>query len=149
MKLEKEIHQKKFKSERQKAMINILFTAGWLSERIKQHLKPFELSLPQYNVLRILNGQYPNPISTSVIRERMLDKMSDTSRIVSRLCQKGLVARGVCSKDKRLVDVIISEKGQKLIQNIDKHYHELENIMEGVNELESQLLNSLLDKIRT
>src|SRR5688500_12211273 len=100
MGLEKDIHQVKFKSARQKAMLNILFTYGWVLERIKSFLASEDITHQQFNILRILRGSHPEPLSTLQIRERMLDKMSDTSRIVDRLVIKGLVKKVVCSKDK-------------------------------------------------
>src|SRR5688572_14716466 len=114
MGIEKDIHQASFKNAKQKAMVNVLYTYGWLVERIKNILATEDITHQQYNILRILRGSAPQPLSTLQIRERMLDKMSDTSRIVDRLVLKGLVKKTICSKDKRLVDVVIIDKGQKL-----------------------------------
>ena len=91
MGIEKDIHQEKFTSDRQKAMLNIMFTYGWIMERIRDFLASEDITHQQYNILRILRGSHPQPLSTLRIRERMLDKMSDTSRIVDRLIVKGLV----------------------------------------------------------
>src|SRR3712207_9432786 len=113
MSIEKDIRQAKFVSPKQKAMVNILFTYGWIIEKIKNFLSREDITHQQFNILRILRGSHPKPLSTLQIRERMLDKMSDTSRIVDRLVLKGLVKKTICPTDKRLVDVIITEKGQK------------------------------------
>ena len=148
MGIEKDIHQVKFKNARQKAMINLMYTYGWVMEHIKNFLSAKDITHQQYNILRILRGAYPEPLSTLQIRERMLDKMSDTSRIVARLVVKGLVKKVVCAKDKRLVDVTISEKGQKLLKSLDASANQLEETMNNLTEKESELLSSLLDKIR-
>lgn len=148
MQLEKEIHQKQFRNENQKGIVNILFTYSWLITRIKRFLKPYGITPQQFNVLRILKGQYPQPISTSVIRERMLDKMSDVSRMVDRLLDKTLILRTPCSTDKRLVDVVISEQGLQLLNTIDARGQEMDALMNNLSTEEVQLLNQLLDKIR-
>lgn len=149
MKLQKEIHQKRFKNEWQKVIVNLIFTHGWLKGKLKQKLKPYGVTMQQFNVLRILNGQYPNPISTSIIRERMLDKMSDASRIVDRLYQKDLIERKTCASDRRLVDVVITEKGRALLQKISLEEEALEGIAsKNITKEEADLLSGLLDKIR-
>jgi DNA-binding MarR family transcriptional regulator len=99
-------------------------------------------------VLRILRGQHPNAISIGVIRERMLDKMSDASRVVSRLIAKNLVEKQIGSTDKRLVDVRITEIGLTLLTEIDKEIAFTDHILSNLSEQDAQLLNSLLDKIR-
>ena len=93
MRIEDEIQQKAFRSELQKVTINLMFTAGWLNNKQRDFFKPFKITPQQYNVLRILRGQYPKQISTSSIKERMLDKNSDASRIVDRLFVKNLVSK--------------------------------------------------------
>ncbi|MEL6843762.1 MAG: helix-turn-helix domain-containing protein, partial [Bacteroidota bacterium] len=99
--LEDEIKQKNpFKTAKERAIVNLLFTTSWLIAEQKKTFKPFGITLQQFNVLRILRGQYPDPISTSDIRDRMLDRMSDVSRIVNRLVKKRLVIRKPCKADK-------------------------------------------------
>jgi DNA-binding MarR family transcriptional regulator len=110
MGIEKDIQQQAFRNEHQKAAVNIIFSASWLNEKIKLFFSAEDITSQQYNILRILRGTQ-KPMSTLQIRERMLDKMSDTSRIVERLLKKGLVEKKVCPADKRLVDVNISKKG--------------------------------------
>jgi DNA-binding MarR family transcriptional regulator len=147
MGLEKDIQQKKFRNEWQKAMINLTYTEGWLSERFKQFLDRFDLTAQQFNILRILRGAQ-GPLSTLQIRERMLDKMSDTSRIVDRLVLKKLVQKTVCERDKRLVDVTISTAGLEVLQKIDAFNEQIDAIMCGLSEAEAKVLNALLDKMR-
>jgi DNA-binding MarR family transcriptional regulator len=148
MSIEKDIHQHTFRSERHKAMINIMFTYGWILERIKMLLEKEDITHQQYNILRILRGSAPTPLSTLQIRERMIDKMSDTSRIVDRLIVKELVEKSTCPKDKRLVDVTITDKGQKLLKKLDAEADNMDQIMDNLTENESETLNLLLDKIR-
>ncbi|HEU0111798.1 MAG TPA: MarR family transcriptional regulator [Flavisolibacter sp.] len=148
MGIEKDIHQNKFTSARQKAMINLLFTYGWVLEKIKNFLAEEDITHQQFNILRILRGSHPQPLSTLQIRERMLDKMSDTSRIVDRLVGKGLVKKTTCASDKRLVDVTITEKGQRLLKKIDAQSDYIPVIMAQLTEKDAEILSSLLDKMR-
>jgi len=149
MKIEAAIQQKRpFRNAHQKAVVNLIYTANWIQDRLREHLKPFDITVQQYNVLRILRGA-GKPISTSDIRERLLDKMSDTSRMVDRLCQKGLVERTTCPNDKRLVDVTISKAGEKLLKQLDRRNERMDTILGGIVEAEAQQLSDLLDKIRS
>jgi DNA-binding MarR family transcriptional regulator len=148
MGIEKDIHQETFRNAKQKAMINLLYTYGWTIERIKNFLASEDITHQQYNILRILRGSSPEPLSTLQIRERMLDKMSDTSRIVDRLLAKELVKKCVCPKDKRLVDVTISDKGQKLLKKLDTEAANIDNVMNNLTESEAEQLSHLLDKLR-
>lgn len=149
MKLEEEIQQKvPFRSEWQRVAVNILFTNNWLIAHQKNLFKPFDITLQQYNVLRILRGQHPEPISTSEIRNRMLDKMSDVSRIVERLVKKKLVVRRVCRSDKRLVDVFISQAGLELLEQLDHIDTDFDLLLQGLSREEAAKLNELLDKAR-
>src|SRR5919107_3092423 len=109
MGIEKDIQQMKFRNEYQKAVINLIYTSNWMRERTAGILEEEDITPQQFNILRILRGSHPKPLSTLQIRERMLDKMSDTSRIVDRLVTKGLVKKTTCPQDKRLVDVLITE----------------------------------------
>ena len=149
MGIESDIHQSKFINAKQKAMINLLYTYGWMIEQIKEFLSEEDITHQQYNILRILRGSHPEPLSTLQIRERMLDRMSDTSRIVDRLVAKHLVKKTICPKDKRLVDVTITEKGQKLLKKLDGQKDYFVQIMGNLSEKESEQLNILLDKLRT
>src|SRR5678816_397904 len=129
MGIDKDIHQNKFRNERHKAMINILFTYGWAVEKLKQIVSEEGITHQQFNILRILRGNHPTPLSTLSIRERMIDKMSDTSRIVDRLVSKGLVKKVICKKDRRLVDVSITDKGLKLFEKLDQKQDEMDGIL--------------------
>ena len=147
MDIEKEIQQSNFRNEFQKLAINLMYTANWLNERISRILLKEEITQQQYNILRILRGSN-HPLSTLQIRERMLDKMSDTSRIVDRLICKELVQKNACQSDKRLVDIVLTEKGWKLINKLDILDTQLDAILSGLDENEAVIANQILDKLR-
>lgn len=148
MKIEDEIKQDKFHSEYQKLAINILFTSNWLSANSTKILKPYGISPQQYNVLRILKGQSPKAISVSNIMERMIDKMSNTSRLVEKLRQKELIERVTCESDRRQVDVKITHKGLALLEKVNKEMNAFKNIADNLSEQEAKTINQLLDKMR-
>ena len=148
MALENEINQRKFRTEYQKARINIIYTYNWLSEKINSIFEEWEITPRQFNILRILRGE-GKPLSTLQIRQRMLDKMSDTSRIVDRLLKKGLVKKTPNGEDRRLVDVVITAKGRKLLEKIDPFEEYADKIMENLSVDETRTLNGLLDKLRS
>ena len=147
MSIDKDIKQRSFKSEHQRAIINLIFTYNWTTEHLKNIFDKEDLTMQQFNILRILRGN-EKPLSTLQIRERMLDKMSDTSRIVDRLIIKGLAKKTTCKTDKRLVDVSITEKGKKVLQKIDLKEDEIINIVQALSHNEAKTFNKLLDKIR-
>ncbi|MBN8878808.1 MAG: MarR family transcriptional regulator [Chitinophagaceae bacterium] len=140
--------QTKFRNEYQKAAVNIIYTYNWMTERTKEIFAAADITPQQFNILRILRGSLPNPLSTLQIRERMLDKMSDTSRIVDRLIAKGLVKKGICKTDRRLVDVIITEKGKKVLEKLDLQQDEMDNVIGNLSKKEALVLSELLDKLR-
>lgn len=149
MKLEEEIQQTMpFKSVYQKVAVNLFFTHNFVTQKHKEVLKPFMITLQQYNVLRILRGQFPKPVSTSEIRSRMLDRMSDVSRIIDRLLKKDLVERKTCKADKRLVDVKISQKGLDLLTKIEQVQEKLDGLLVNLTQEEAETLSDLLDKLR-
>ena len=147
MGIEQDIQQPNFRNEFQKMGINLLFTANWLNEQIGKMLSEEGVTQQQYNILRILRGS-AIPLSTLKIRERMLDKMSDTSRIVDRLIAKELVVKNTCEKDKRLVDITLSPKGLDLVDQLDQFNERIDALLKGINESEAQMMNQILDKIR-
>lgn len=148
MRIEDEIKQKSFKSEFQKLAVNLLFTHGWLISANKELLLSQDITSTQYNILRILRGQHPNPISINLLKERMLDKMSDTSRLVERLRIKGLVDRSVCKNDRRKSDVKITKSGLSLLKELDHIDEDLEKVFSKISKKEAVILNDLLDKLR-
>jgi DNA-binding MarR family transcriptional regulator len=148
MKLEEEIEQKHFRNEYHKAAVNVIYTFNWIINQQISFFKPFGVTVQQFNILRILRGQHPNPATIKLIKERMLDKMSDASRIVEKLRIKGLVERNICSHDRRNVDVCITQKGLDLLSEIDKYDDEADKKLALLNKEEIKQLNDLLDKLR-
>ena len=148
MGIEQDIQQPNFRNEFQKMGINLLFTANWLNEQIGKLLSDEGVTQQQYNILRILRGS-ATQLSTLKIRERMLDKMSDTSRIVDRLIAKELVLKNTCEKDKRLVDITLSPKGLDLVDQLDQFNDRIDDLLKGINASEAATMNQILDKIRT
>lgn len=148
MKLEDEIFQNKFRNEYHKATVNIIFTYGWVRAYQEKILKPCGITMQQFNILRILRGQHPKPANIKLIRERMLDRMSDCSRIVEKLRVKRLLKRTICAADRRYVDVIITKKGLDLLAKLDPVTEAADKYFENLNEKEVNQLNNLLDKLR-
>jgi DNA-binding MarR family transcriptional regulator len=147
MALENEINQRRFRNEYQKAILNILYTNNWLSEKITIIFDEWDVTPRQFNILRILRGE-GKPLSTLQIRQRMLDKMSDTSRIVDRLVKKGMVRKTPNAEDRRLVDVVITPRGRKLLEKIDPIENEMDKMLSHLTQEEASTLNGLLDKLR-
>jgi DNA-binding MarR family transcriptional regulator len=147
MGIENDINQQKFRSEPQKAAINLIYTYNWISEKMKIFFEESDITSQQFNILRILRGAQ-KPLSTLQIRERMLDKMSDTSRIVDRLIKKSLVKKNVCKTDRRLVDITITKKGEMLLEDLDLRNDEMDSVLNNLSEEDAKTLNHLLDKIR-
>lgn len=148
MKIEDEIQQKEFSSQMQKTLINIIFTANWLNLKFTQALKHYDLSLPQFNVLRILRGQKGSPATVNSITERMLDKSSNASRLVDKLKAKGFVDRRECPNDRRAVDILITDKGLTLLKELDKEMLHFEGKLNQLEEGEMTAVNEVLDKLR-
>jgi len=148
MAIEQEIKVKSFKSEYHKVIVNLIYTSGWLNGQHNEWLKPFDLSMQQYNVLRILRGSHPNPASVNTIINRMLDKSSNASRLVEKLRQKDLILRSACVKDRRQVDVKITTKGLDLLKLLDDEYIDFENRFNSISPKEALQLSKLLDKLR-
>lgn len=149
MGIEKDIQQQHFQSESQKAIVNLVYTYHWITEKIKTMLSQDGITMQQFNILRILRGSDPQPLSTLTIRERMLDKMSDTSRIVDRLVLKGWVIKRTCASDKRLVDVSITKDGKRILEKIDKRIDDMNEVVSSLSQQDLKRLNELLDQMRS
>lgn len=147
MKIEDEIRQPKFKSIHQKAVINFIFTANWLQNKQQEFFKPFGITPQQFNILRILKGQHPKGISGTEIKDRMLDKNSDVSRLLDRLTLKNLIDKKTCPGDKRATHVFITPAGLALLASVNKYQKDMDAVFD-LNEQEAELLSNLLDKCR-
>ena len=149
MKIEDAIKQVQFKNNRQKAMINVLYTASWLNTKSAGAIKKQPVTMQQFNVLRILRGAKGKPVPVKYIKERMLDKMPDVSRIVDKLVRKGYVERKECTSDRRNVDISITDTGLALLEHLDQLIDPFQEIFTVLSEEELIQLNALLDKLRS
>ncbi|MBP6386245.1 MAG: MarR family transcriptional regulator [Pseudarcicella sp.] len=149
MKIEDELKQQNFINPHNKALVNIIFTNNWLMNEQNNLLKPFGISPQQYNVLRILRGQKATPLSINTISERMLDRMSNVSRLVDKLYLSKLVSRKESKKDRRSVDVKITQVGLDLLSEIDVLQNKMTDNLKNISNEEATLLSDLLDRIRT
>ncbi|HTH55515.1 MAG TPA: MarR family transcriptional regulator [Cyclobacteriaceae bacterium] len=148
MRIEEEIKQTKFKNAFQKVSINLQFTAKWLEAAGNDFFKEFGITAQQFNILRILRGQNSNSISAAEIKQRMLDRNSDVSRLLDRLIDKELVTKTQCESDKRATDVMITPTGMKLLAKIDGRLDEIDSKILNLTAKEATLLSDLLDKCR-
>ena len=148
MSINEDIVQEEFKDPYEKGLINIMYTYHFLVNHLNRFFKSHDITRQQYNVLRILRGQYPKPANVNLIKERMIDKMSDASRILDRLEAKDLIDRKPSETDKRAVDVVIAEKGLNLLEKTDNVARGFGDYLGSLNEEEIKQLNALLDKIR-
>jgi DNA-binding MarR family transcriptional regulator len=148
MELEKEIQSSNFEDNYHKAIINISYTYNWLSNILRVKLEKHNITAQQFNILRILRGQYPKAATVNLLKERMIDKMCDASRIVDRLVQKELVTRCTNSKDRRAVDIRISDEGLKVLSMIDCEIKMKDLLNINITEEEAETLSTLLDKLR-
>jgi len=146
--IEEEIKQKKFNNEYHRLLINVMFTASWLSGLQGGLFKTYKLTAQQYNTLRILRGQHPEACSVNVLKERMIDKMSNVSRIIDKLKDKQLVTRKPCKNDRRQVDVKITESGLKMLLEIDEAMLHWEKELHTISEEEARQANAILDRWR-
>ncbi len=147
MQIDKEI-QSKFDDNYHRATVNLVFTYGWLANVMREQFEKYNITQQQYNVLRILRGQGSKPATVNLLKERMLDKMSDASRIVDRLVQKQLVTRCTNNKDRRAVDIRISEEGLGILSRLDIELKTSDVFKNHLTEEEAAQLSALLDKMR-
>lgn len=148
VKIEDAIQQREFKDQFNKAVVNLIYTHSYLVTSQNVLFKPHGISPEQYNVLRILKGQNGVPTTVSSIQERMLNKMSNASRLVEKLKMKGLVERNECPADRRQVDILITTEGLELLRTIEKQVEETNRKIINLNDDEVGKLNELLDKLR-
>lgn len=148
MTLEEQIKQKKFESQLEKAFVNISYTNSILVGHLNKAFKEFNISIQQFNVMRILKGQHPKAVSINDITDRMVDKMSNASRLVEKLRLKGLVKREKCAFDKRQVDVKLTRKGIQMLDTLNQKLQDVQMEYSNLSEEEYGQLNDLLDKMR-
>ena len=149
MGIEQDVKQARFSSEFQKAMVNILFTSSWLSNKNTVYFKKFDISPEQFNVLRILRGSHPNPMRLSDIADRMIERNSNCTRLVEKLRQKRMVNRELCETNRRQVDISITSKGLKILEEIDQDEEYWTAAEKKITKVEARELNRILDKLRS
>jgi DNA-binding MarR family transcriptional regulator len=148
MGIEEDIKSTNFEDNYHKAVINLSYTYGWITNLSRPKFEQYNLTQQQFNILRILRGQYPKPATVNLLKERMIDKMSDASRIVDRLVQKGLVSRCTNNKDRRAVDIRISDEGLEILSKMDKEFKTSDMLKDNLTLEEAGQLSELLDKMR-
>ena len=148
-KLKEEIKQSKFESAQQEASINLIYTHAWVESKMKNVLKPFNVSSQQYNVLRILRGAFPEKVSSGYIKERMLDKESNITRLIDKLVTKKYVIRNLCPENRRKMDIVITDLGLADLKKMDVEVKKRDEILSKLSNKEANELNRLFDKIRS
>lgn len=149
MGISEDIKQSSFDSAQEKVLINILYTNNWLSDHYKTLFAPYDIKSQHYNILRILKGKYPEASYPGDIKEVMLDKSPDLTRLIDKLIKMGLVDRNECKVNRRKVDIKITDKGIRLLADISKEMKEFtSNWQEKLNDEEADKLSELLDKLR-
>ncbi|MET3979406.1 DNA-binding MarR family transcriptional regulator [Mucilaginibacter sp. UYP25] len=148
MGIEEDIKSTNFEDNYHKAVINLNYTYGWINNYMRPEFERYKLTQQQFNILRILRGQYPKPATVNLLKDRMIDKMSDASRIVDRLVQKGLVSRCTNSRDRRAVDIRISDEGLEILKKMDACFKTKDLFKQNLTEEEAGQLSNLLDKMR-
>lgn len=146
--IEEEIQQSRFDDLAEKAMVNVIYSANLFLAQTEIRLKPFGITLPQYNILRILRGQHGKPIALNEVKRRMLDRNPDVSRIVDRLVKKGLVAKTTCSADKRQADLTLAPAGLDILASTDVIVRETSAAQRELKAADLERLNHLLDRLR-
>jgi DNA-binding MarR family transcriptional regulator len=134
-----------FPDHKVKALLNIIYTANWISNHQNAFFKPFGISPQQFNILRILKGAN-KPIKVQTIKERMLERSPNATRLMDKLCDKQLIERLACPDDRRVVHINITEKGLVLLDDISKGSKK--DLLENLSKEEAEQLSHLLDKMR-
>jgi len=135
----------KFPSNKVKALINIKYTANWLNSHQNIFFKPYGISPQQFNILKILKGA-KEALKVQVIKDRMIERAPNATRLMDKLCAKKLIKRIPCPEDRRVVHIEITNRGLKLLETISKNFKE--DLLENLSEKEAIQLSDLLDKIR-
>lgn len=138
-----------FTDERQKMLLNLIFTSNWLKYMDVERLKPYGLSPQQYNILRILRGAKGKRMCMHEVLARMLDRAPNATRLTDKLIAKGLVLRNRSEEDRRVVQLLITAKGKELLETIDKAGKvDFDGVARKLSQAEAQAMNSSFDKLR-
>ncbi|WP_266203832.1 MarR family winged helix-turn-helix transcriptional regulator [Pontibacter kalidii] len=148
MRIEDEIHQKEFKDDHRRLLVNLLFTNNWVNQQLMPFFKRLGLTLQQHNVLAILRGQQPEPVCFGDIQNRMVDRNSNVTRLIDKLIEKGFVTRDICQANRRMIEVRLTEKGMKKLQEVDARFPELLEHFHKLSKEEAVMVSNMLDKLR-
>ena len=149
MGIKEEIKQTKFKSPKQKAMVNIYYTANWLRDT-QHHLFKKHNILPQhYNIIRIVKGKNPTPVSPTEIKDVMLDKGRDLTRLVDKLEALGFLERRLCDDNRRKMEITITNLGLEICNKVEAEMSLEMSTKFNITDEEAETLSDLLDKLRT
>ncbi len=134
-----------FSNNRIKALLNILYTASWITNQQNEFFKSYGISPQQYNILRILNGA-DEPLNVQTIKNRMIERSPNATRLMDKLCAKDYIERLPCKHDRRVVKIAITKKGKELLRTIPDDFNK--ELLQNLNEIEAEQLSNLLDKMR-
>ncbi|OKL40618.1 MarR family winged helix-turn-helix transcriptional regulator [Pontibacter flavimaris] len=148
MRIEDEIHQKEFTDDYRRLLVNLLFTNNWVNQQVMPFFKRLGLTLQQHNVLAILRGQHPEPVCFGDIQNRMVDRNSNVTRLIDKLIEKGFATRDICQANRRMIEVRLTEKGMKKLQEVDDRFPELLEHFHNLSQEEALLVSNKLDKLR-
>ncbi len=148
MKLEDEINQKKFTDEWAKVAVNVIYTGNWLSDIIAATLKPYKINEQHFNILRILRGCYPNSMCPGEMKEVLINKKGDLTRLLDKLVKMDYVERYVNDENRRMVNLKIKNNGLSLLKQLDEPMKTIQATKKNLTEEEAKILNGLLDKLR-
>lgn len=146
--IEELIKVRKFASPWHRATINVVYTSNWLNLMLEKRAGSKEITLQQFNVLRVLRGQFPKPVTNSLLKDRLLTQTPDISRLVDRIVNKGLVSRDKNKLDKRAVDLLITKRGLDLLDEIESLMMLDDVLPNNLTPEECFQLSDLLDKLR-
>lgn len=149
MKIEEAIRQSHFADNYQKLMVNLLYTANWARDEQVRLMKNFDILPQHYNVLRIIKGKSPEPASPGEIKEVLIDKANDLTRLLDKLEKKGSIKRCLCPSNHRKMDVTVTPRGMKLLEDMEKPMKAyMKELKKRITDKEAETLSRILDKLR-
>ncbi len=149
MEIGKEI-KSKFKTPQQKAFVNLRYTSNWILKKQNEFMSNFDLTMPQFNILRILRGAGEGVfLSVNTIKSRMVEISPNTTRLMDKLLEKKLIIRYRCPDDKRIINVAITQEGMNILSEIDQHFDKELTMLNKLSDEEAEILSVILDKLRS
>ncbi len=149
VKIEQAIQQASFDNSLHKAVINLVYTSNWMRDKQNQLFKPYGILPQHFNVMKILKGKHPELVSPSYVKEVMLDKAPDLTRLVDKLVQKGWASRKQCEQNRRMVEIGLTDKGVKVLEVLNEQVKaNAASLQNRLTETEAEQISDLLDKLR-